>query len=54
MDSSLRIFIRQFMGVVIAALVPVILVAFASMPFILGGHPGEERPADPLVGRYIP
>jgi hypothetical protein len=41
MDTSLRLFIQQFTGVVLATLVPVILVAFMSIPFILGGHPGE-------------
>lgn len=44
MDTSLRTFIRQFSGVVAAALVPVVLAAFLSIPFNLGGHPGESRP----------
>jgi hypothetical protein len=37
-------FIRQFLGVVAATLVPVVLVAFVSIPFTLGGHPGEGPP----------
>lgn len=41
MDSSLRLFLCQFVGVVLAALVPVVLVTFLSIPYILGGHPGE-------------
>lgn len=41
MDSSLRLFLFQFVGVVLAALVPVVLVTFLSIPYILGGHPGE-------------
>jgi hypothetical protein len=43
MDPVLRMFIRQFVGVVLMALVPVVLIAFLSIPFNLGGHPGEER-----------
>ena len=36
-------FVRQFAGAVVAALIPVVLVAFLSIPFNLGGHPGEVR-----------
>jgi hypothetical protein len=36
-------FIRQFAGAVVAALIPVVLVAFWSIPLNLGGHPGEVR-----------
>lgn len=39
------LFIRQFAGAVVAALIPVLLVAFCSIPLSLGGHPGELRPA---------
>lgn len=46
MDSSLRLFIHQFAGVVLAALVPVVLVSFLSIPYTLGGHPGEARAAN--------
>lgn len=46
MDTSLRSFIGQFVGVVAAALVPVILLVFLSIPYSLGGHPGEPRTAD--------
>jgi len=45
MDASLRTVISEFVGVVAAALLPVIVVAFLSIPFSLGGHPGEPRPA---------
>jgi hypothetical protein len=53
MDSSLRLFVRQFGGFVLASLVPVIVVAFLSVPFIVGGHPGEPRTADPLVAQHM-
>ncbi|WP_157979398.1 hypothetical protein [Rhodoferax ferrireducens] len=46
MDSSLQLFIRQFAGVVLATLVPVILIAFMSIPVTLGGHPGEASAAN--------
>jgi hypothetical protein len=38
-------FVRQFAGAVVAALIPVVLVAFWSIPFSLGYHPGEARAA---------
>lgn len=44
MNSSLRSFVSQFVGAVAAALVPVMVIAFMSMPMSLGGHPGEPRP----------
>jgi hypothetical protein len=53
MVTPLRKFIRQFVGVVAAALVPVLIVAFLTMPFTLGGHPGEPRPAEALVGQHM-
>lgn len=53
MDISLRLFTRQFMGVVLAALVPVILVAFLSIPYSLGGHPGEERSTEHFSSRHM-
>ena len=53
MDTSLRMFVSQFVGVVAAALVPVILVAFLAIPFNLGGHPGEPRPAEAPVGLHM-
>lgn len=43
MNFFLRLFIRQWLGVVLAALATVVLVAFLSIPYSLGGHPGEER-----------
>jgi hypothetical protein len=45
MDTSLRLFISQYLGVVLATLMPVVLIAFLSIPFSLGGHPGDARPA---------
>ena len=42
MHPSLALFARQFAGVVAATLVPVIAVAFLSIPLSLGGHPGER------------
>ncbi|MEP7295570.1 MAG: hypothetical protein ABI702_05230 [Burkholderiales bacterium] len=45
MSSPSICFARQFAGVVIAALIPVVLTAFLTIPFNLGGHPGEIRSA---------
>jgi len=42
MHRSLALFARQFAGVVAATLVPVVAVAFLSIPLSLGGHPGER------------
>jgi len=53
MDSSLHLFIRQFLGVVLAALAPVVLIAFLSIPFSLSGHPGEPRPSAVLAGQHM-
>ena len=43
MNLFLRLFIRQLIFVALAALVPVVLVAFLSIPYSLGGHPGDAR-----------
>lgn len=43
MNASLMSFVRRFVGFVAAALLPVVLVAFVSIPVSLGGHPGEAR-----------
>ncbi|MEI6734920.1 MAG: hypothetical protein WCK94_13155 [Comamonadaceae bacterium] len=43
MNSSLHLFLHQFVGVMMAALTPVVLVAFLSIPYCLGGHPGDDR-----------
>lgn len=51
---TLHPFIRQFAGVVAAALVPVILVAFLSIPLSLGGHPGEPRVGAAAFGQIVP
>jgi hypothetical protein len=53
MDSSLRMFIRQFAGVVLATLVPVILTAFMSVPASLGGHPGQASAANPAFTQHM-
>lgn len=53
MNNSLRGFVRQFLFVVLAALVPVVLVTFLTIPFNLAGHPGDQRPLDALVGQHM-
>ena len=48
MDTSLRLFVIELGRIVLAALAPVILVAFLSIPSSLGGHsegtPHSEAP----------
>ena len=41
MDSSLRFFIEQYVGVVVVSLLPVLLIAFMTIPVSLGGHTGD-------------
>lgn len=53
MNSSLRLFIRQYVGVVLATLVPVVLVAFLSIPYALGASPGEERWPEAPSARHM-
>jgi len=53
MDSSLRLFISQYFGVVLATLVPVILIAFMSIPVTLGGHPDEMYAANALIAQHM-
>lgn len=53
MHPSLSLFIRQYLWVVCAALVPVVITAFMSIPMSLGGHPGEPRTIDAMVDRHM-
>lgn len=41
MHHDLREFLSRFVGTVAMTLVPVVLIAFMSMPLSLGRHPGE-------------
>jgi len=41
MNSSLRLFITQYLRVVLATLMPIVLIAFLSIPASLGGHPED-------------
>ena len=42
MQADLREFLSRFAGTVVMTLVPVVLIAFLSVPVSLGGHPGES------------
>ena len=53
MHLVLSHFIRQYLGIVCIALVPVILTAFLSIPFTLEGHPGDTRPTGPVVSQHM-
>jgi hypothetical protein len=53
MHPALLFFIRQYLWVVCAALVPVVMTAFLSIPLSLGSHPGEPRAVDAMVGGHM-
>lgn len=53
MDTSLRLFLGQLLGVVAAALVPLVLLTFLWVPFTLGGHPGEMRSGEMPVELHL-
>jgi hypothetical protein len=53
MHPVLALFIRQYLYVVCAALVPVILTTFLSIPMSLGAHPGEVRSASVTADRHM-
>jgi hypothetical protein len=44
MQHDLREFLSRFVGTVAMTLVPVVFIAFTSMPLNLGRHPGEAVP----------
>lgn len=44
MHPELRRFLSRFIGTVILTLIPVIFIAFVSMPISLNRHPGEPAP----------
>lgn len=46
MQADLHHFLARLAGTVAMTLVPVVLVAFLSMPMALGRHPGEGPLAD--------
>ncbi len=50
MQRCTHVFIRQYLGAVALALLPVLLTAFLAIPYHLGAHPGEARAADPAGG----
>jgi hypothetical protein len=46
MHTELHRFLSRFIGTVILTLIPVIIIAFVSMPISLNRHPGEPAPTD--------
>jgi hypothetical protein len=41
MNADLKKFVVTYLRVVVMALMPLAVTAFLTMPYILGGHPGE-------------
>lgn len=46
-------FMRQYFYVVVGAVLPVVATAFLSIPFSLGGHPGELRLVAAVLGQHL-
>jgi hypothetical protein len=53
MKSMLSPFARQYLGVVAASVLPVVMTAFLSIPLNLGGHPGEARVAQDAAQMHM-
>ncbi len=43
MDADLKTFVRQWLRIAAMAIAPVVMTAFAAIPYSLGGHPGERQ-----------
>ena len=53
MHPALRLFIRQYLWVLHATLVPVVITAFLSIPLSLSSHPGEPHRPDAMGYRHM-
>lgn len=53
MNQDLAEFSKQWIRVALAAMVPVVLTSFLTIPFNLGAHPGEPAPQVASVERHI-
>jgi hypothetical protein len=53
MQTDLHLFLQRLAGVVAATLVPVVLVAFLTVPFSLGRHPGEASVTAHALPRHM-
>ncbi|WIT13211.1 hypothetical protein PFX98_06265 [Paucibacter sediminis] len=53
MQTDLSQFLRQLAGVITMSLVPVVLVAFISLPLNMGRHPGDAEPHRSTVGAHM-
>ncbi len=43
MNTDLKAFVFQWLRIALMTLMPVAFTAFATMPYTMGGHPGELR-----------
>ena len=53
MHPALKAFVRQFLGVVVITLVPVVLTTFISIPFSLERVPGAGDVAVTAMERHM-
>ena len=43
MNPDLKAFALQWLRIALMTLMPVVFAAFVTMPYTMGGHPGEAR-----------
>jgi len=53
MHTVLHRFLHQLISVITITLVPVVLVAFISLPLNLNRHPGDAEPHSPAIARHM-
>jgi len=41
MHQDLKNFLAKYLRVVLLSFLPVVITSFLSIPYVLGGHPGE-------------
>jgi hypothetical protein len=53
MNADLKNFVHPFVLVIVATLFAVLTVAFLTMPFTLGTHPGDPQTGQPAALRHM-
>ena len=53
MHQDLKNFVVLYLRVVVLTLVPLVLTAFMSIPYSLGGHPGEITPRSSIANLHM-
>lgn len=53
MNADLKNFVHPLVLVIVAALFAVLTVAFLTMPYTLGTHPGDPQTGQPAALRHM-